>query len=113
MPKRLRNYPRTYRKRVGFSQKELAFLLGGCGAGQVSKYESFARRPPLATALIYEQLFSTPMRKLFAGVYNEAQAALHRRARLLAEQLETKKGTERKRELLRTLISNPSNLTNE
>ena len=106
MPRRLPNYLRRVRRRDGFSQREIAFLLGACGDGEVSKYESFARRPPLATAFLYEQLSGVPLRELFAGMYEEARATLGERARVLAGRLEGTRGTERKRQLLQALISN-------
>ncbi|HEY6803878.1 MAG TPA: helix-turn-helix domain-containing protein [Pyrinomonadaceae bacterium] len=99
------NYLRRFRRRAGFSQKEIAFLLGAFGKDEVSKHETFARKPRLATALLYERLFGVPLRELFAGVYEEALQALDDRARLLAERLQEERGAERKRQALQALIS--------
>ena len=41
----LHNYLRTYRKRAGLSQAEVAFLLGCHSGAKVSRYEHAARRP--------------------------------------------------------------------
>ena len=68
----LRNYIRTHRKRHTLSQEEVAYLLGGNGTGKGSKVsmdEKMKRETRLRTAMAYEILFGTPIRELFAGVY--------------------------------------------
>lgn len=80
---RLPNYLRTYRKRSGFSQEDLAFLLGVRSGAKVSRYERFARLPGLPTALAYEAIFQVPMRELFGGVYQRIEQLISARAGLL------------------------------
>lgn len=83
MSHKLDNYLRRYRRRVGFSQKEVAFLLG-CGApSKVSRYEQLDRKPGLEAALAYEAVFGVPVRELFAGIYEKVQEKVLKRARVL------------------------------
>jgi transcriptional regulator with XRE-family HTH domain len=67
-PHRLENYLRTYRKKAGLSQREVAFLLGCEDGAQISRYEKRRRLPPLETALACEAIFGVPIAELFAGV---------------------------------------------
>jgi hypothetical protein len=41
----------------------------------------------LETALVYEAVFRTPVRELFAGIYEKAERSAARRARLLRKRL--------------------------
>jgi transcriptional regulator with XRE-family HTH domain len=83
----LENYLRTYRKRSGFSQDEVAFLLGSASGQRVSRYEHRARRPTLETALAYEAIFQVPVSELFAGLYRKVEKEIIARAEELAEGL--------------------------
>jgi transcriptional regulator with XRE-family HTH domain len=85
--RRLPNYLRTYRKRSGLSQDEVASLLGCQSGAKVSRYERFARVPTLENALAYEALFGVPARELFAGVYQKVEETIHKRAQVLAEKI--------------------------
>lgn len=80
---KLNNYLRTYRKRAGFSQDEMAFLLGCRRGTKVSRYECFKRLPELPTAFAYETVFRVPVRDLFAGIFGQARRVTIRRARAL------------------------------
>lgn len=84
---RLPNYLRAYRKRSGFSQREIAALLGGTSGAKVSHYERFLREPTLRNALVCEIIFDTPVRELFAGAFEQAEKEVRRRAHLLALRL--------------------------
>lgn len=108
--KKLNNYLRTYRKRAGFSQRELAFLFGCKSGAKVTRYERFVRRPTLRTALAYEAIFGASVRELFAGMYLEVERETAKRAAVLAQRLRTKKRdrlTPRKLELLRMITVAP------
>jgi len=83
----LESYLRTYRKRSGFSQDEVAFLLGSASGQRVSRYECRARRPTLETALAFEAIFQTPVKQLFAGLYQKVEKDTIARARVLTEKL--------------------------
>lgn len=87
----LQSYLRTYRKRSGFSQDELAFLLGNQSGTKVSRYERLARQPSLRTVFAYEVIFGAPVRNLFAGFYRKVEKTTVARGRLLAKKLNTAK----------------------
>src|SRR2546425_8338981 len=90
MPQRqFPNYLRTFRKRSGLSQDEVAFLLGGENGGMVSRYEQFNRAPSLETACDLEALFGIPVRDLFAGTFAKRSRRMAQRARLLEKKLES------------------------
>lgn len=100
---RLPNYLRAHRKRAGFSQREVAFLLGCKYGGKLSRYERFLREPTLRTALACEVLFDTPVRELFAGAFEHAEKNARRRARLLALRLKRTRDDPRLERKLATL----------
>jgi transcriptional regulator with XRE-family HTH domain len=85
---KLNNYLRTYRKRAGLSQDEMAFLLGGRRGTSVSRYERFRRSPELPAAFAYEVIFRVPSSKLFAGIFDQVQRAAIRRVRALHRRLD-------------------------
>ena len=89
MSHKLENYLRTYRKRTGFSQDDIAFLLCAHSGSKVSRYERFARQPSLQTALAYEAIFGVPIQELFTGIYQKVERTTQTRARLLTKRLGT------------------------
>ena len=60
-----------YRRRMGFSQKEVARLLGHRDASMVSHYEHSRALPPLIVALSLEIIYRTPVAFLFPAMYDE------------------------------------------
>lgn len=84
---RLENYLKTYRKRAGLSQAEMAYLLGSRDGTCPARHEGFIRTPSLETALAYEVIYGTPVKELFAGMYARAERAAARRARVLEKRL--------------------------
>ncbi len=85
--RKLDNYLRSHRKRAGFSQEEMAYLIGTRGGPTASRHEQFARMPSLETAFAYEAVLGVPVRQLFAGVYERAERDAEHRARLLSKRL--------------------------
>ena len=84
--KSLPNYLQSQRKRLSLSQEEVGFLLGigGMGKGEkVCRDENFAREPSLQDALAYEAIYGQPVRKIFDGVYQQAEQAVAERAKIL------------------------------
>jgi DNA-binding XRE family transcriptional regulator len=67
----INNFLRTYRKRSGLTQGEVAFLLGCKDAGQVSRYERRYRLPTLRTAFACASILRVPVEKLFPGIQQE------------------------------------------
>lgn len=84
------NYLRTYRKRSGLTQREVAFLLGCKDAGQVSRYERRRRLPTLRTALACASILRVPLEKLFAGIQQEVDEEASERLAKLRFDLEAK-----------------------
>jgi transcriptional regulator with XRE-family HTH domain len=84
---KLDNYLRTYRKKLGLTQREVAFLLGCHGGAKVSHYERSGRIPNLKVIFAYEAIFQKPARELFAGIYDRAERETLRRVRLLVSRL--------------------------
>ena len=83
----LQNYLRTNRNRLALSQEQVAFLLGGTGdskGSKVSRDESFDREPGLRAALAYEVIYGKPVRELFAGLYEEVEQDVAKRAKILS-----------------------------
>jgi transcriptional regulator with XRE-family HTH domain len=103
---KLDNYLRTHRRHRGFSQPEVAFLLGSTSHAKVSRYECFRQIPTLETIFAYEVILGTPVRELFAGIQDRAERRALHRVRLLARRLERRTGDPvlmRKLEFLRAI----------
>lgn len=86
--RKLQNYLRTYRKRSGLSQKEIAFLLGCKSSAKISHYECFTRQPNIQTAFALAVIFDAPPHDLFAGLFQEVQQQIVQRAQLLSLKIE-------------------------
>ena len=105
---KLPNYLRTYRRRIGFSQRDIAYLLGGHDAARISRYEHFHGSPGLRVSLAYTVIFQATIRELFGGEYKKVENVVHSRARILAARLATNKqdsSTEQKVTVLKRIIS--------
>ena len=103
----LSNYLRTHRKRLTLSQEEVAFLIGVKGmskAIKVSRDENLAREPSLHTALAYEVIYGTPIRKLFPSLYGQIEREVAERARFLKYR-KTKKPKLKRKEVISNLSS--------
>jgi transcriptional regulator with XRE-family HTH domain len=109
---KLNNYLRTFRKMRGFTQREMAFLLGCHNAAKVSRYEHSRRVPSLDTIFAYETILGASARELFAGIQERAvRRALHR-VRLLRRRLERQSRNPiltRKVEFLRAVAEGDTN----
>ena len=115
MPQRkLHNYLRSYRRRAGLTQEEIAFLIGSEDATKVSHFESLRKVPTLEAALAYEAIFGVPVRELFGGVFEKVNQDVICQAKLLTLTLQENAAdpaTARKLELLRMIIVEPQILT--
>ena len=108
---KLPNYLRTYRKRTGLSQRDIAYLLGGHDAARVSRYEHFNSTPSLRIALAFVIIFQKTARELFSGEYQKVEKVVQSRARSFAARLATCKhdqSVDRKSAVLEKIISAPS-----
>ena len=109
---KLDNYLRTYRKKLGLTQREVAFLLGCHSGAKVSRYERSARVPTLNAILAYEVIFQKPARELFAGLYDRAERQTMRNLRLLVSRLKRRQESPvltRKIANLRAVVEGESN----
>jgi transcriptional regulator with XRE-family HTH domain len=60
-----------YRRRMGFTQKRVAALLGKSDATMITHYEHGRALPPLAVALSLEIIYRVPVAFLFPGMYED------------------------------------------
>ena len=65
---RLISYLKTYRKRSGLTQREVAFLLGWKRGERLSRYEKQRAIPSLEIALACAAIFRVPLKRLFPSV---------------------------------------------
>jgi transcriptional regulator with XRE-family HTH domain len=85
---KLENYLRTYRRKSGLTQREVAFLLGCKNGAQISRYEKRRRLPPLRTALACESVFGVPLSRLFAGISDVVGRETQKRVQELKSKLQ-------------------------
>ena len=80
-------YLRTYRKRCGLTQAEVARLLG-LESGQVaSRYERLERSPSLETLFRCQVLFDVLPHELYPGLYERVEKLTRQRIHALIGQL--------------------------
>jgi len=104
---KLDNYLGTFRKMRGFTQREMAFLLGCHNSAKVSRYEHSRRVPSLDTIFAYEAILGCSSRELFAGIQERAERQAMHRVRLLRRRLERQSRNPiltRKVEFLRSVV---------
>ena len=68
-----------YRKRMGFTQKQVAGLLRQRDTSMVSHYEHGRALPPLAVALGLEIIYRVPVAFLFPAMYDEIREGIRQR----------------------------------
>ena len=73
-----------YRKRMGFTQRQVARLLGHRDASMVSHYEHGRAFPPLAVALSLEVIYRTPVAFLFPAMYDQLKKQIRAKEESLA-----------------------------
>jgi transcriptional regulator with XRE-family HTH domain len=61
----------VYRRRMGFTQRQVARLLGHGDASMLSHYEHGRALPPLAIALSLEIIYRVPVAFLFPAIYDD------------------------------------------
>ncbi len=81
MQKKLPCYLKTYRRRAGLTQKELAILLGIGDDTTVSKLERRKREPSLKIAFGCQILFGVPADRIFPGLLAQIDTGIRARAR--------------------------------
>lgn len=78
---------KPHRKRSGFTQEELGFLLGDKKHSAISRYEAGERNPDLKTAFAYQVLFGRAVEDLFPGLHDEVRSEVGKRAQQLAQHI--------------------------
>lgn len=99
----LTTYLRTYRQRTGFTQPEVAFLIGGMDGKVVSRHERGERRPALHTVLKYAFVLDVGVVDLYEGLSAEIQAEMCTRVRGLIGTLKRGRQTTRRDRKLESL----------
>jgi transcriptional regulator with XRE-family HTH domain len=99
----LPNYLRAFRKRLGLSQDEVAFLLGVKTGAKVCRHERFVREPSLEAILGYEAIFQKSVRELFRGQFQQIQKGVVERAKVLCKRQSANKGHALRTRRLQTL----------
>ena len=88
MNKPIAIYLRTYRRRSGLTQSEVARLLGLESGQVVSRYERLDRNPSLETVLGCQVLFDVLPHELYPGLYKKVEKLTRQRIRALIGQFE-------------------------
>lgn len=83
----LKTYLRTYRKKSGLSQEDLAYLMGWVTATGISRHENGRRLPTLAVALHYEIILGESVSNIYQGLSRSAETLILRRAEGLLAKL--------------------------
>lgn len=100
-------YLRTHRRQWGFTQRELARLIGRGGPERVSDVERTKARPNAAEILAYSVLFGVPPGDIFPALYEGVEERLIEAAYSLDEELkdDPAERTRRVRKLLRQALA--------
>ena len=78
-PKQKQNSLVLYRRRMGFTQKQVAGLLRQSDTSMMSHYEHGRALPPLAVALSLEIIYRVPVAFLFPAMYEEIKEGIRQR----------------------------------
>lgn len=81
-------YLKTYRRRWGLTQQELASLLGYQTGAVVSRLELAARSPTLETAYAFELILGLAAPEIFPGLHAKVRSDVIARARVYYDELQ-------------------------
>lgn len=87
MSEAYRSFLRSYRRRSGLTQSELAYLAGLSDGSCVSKFECLRREPDLRTAMACEAILQVSAQDLFPDTADEVELAIRQRADVLYQEL--------------------------
>jgi transcriptional regulator with XRE-family HTH domain len=107
MIQKFRSYLRPIRRRWGFTQRELAFLIGYQTGKSISLIEALKQAPTAEAAFACAVIFNSPPKKLFPGIFAEVEHDVRERANRLYEDLQghPSKTTRLKLDFLETLLA--------
>ncbi|MBN1560457.1 helix-turn-helix transcriptional regulator [candidate division KSB1 bacterium] len=103
MQKRLHNYLRTYRRRLGLSQKDAAFLLGGRGKEKISRHERGVREPVLETLIAYSILYDVSLADIYSRLCERQRKAILKQIKAMLQDTPENRENELKRASLTRL----------
>ncbi len=75
-----------YRKRMGFTQKQVAMIMGYVSPTLLSHYERGRKLPSLTTALKLEIVYRVPVAFLYPDLYQQLKEELQAREEALRSQ---------------------------
>lgn len=87
MSRKLANYIRTFRKRLGLTQHDVAFLSEYHDASKVSAIERQRKLPSLRALVALCVIFRAPVRELFPRIYAQVEEAVIKQAQVLSQKL--------------------------
>jgi transcriptional regulator with XRE-family HTH domain len=87
MTRKKPNYLRSFRKRNGLTQGEMAFLLGCNNPARVSDYERMRRHPSAEIMIRCQAIFGEPVEKLFPVLSEKVEKETKKRARELRDKI--------------------------
>ncbi len=82
----------TYRKKMGFSQKRVAYLMGLKGTNALSRYEHGNKLPGLINSLKLAIAYRIPVDFLFGDLYKKLREEVKGREEKLKKDLEGEEG---------------------
>ncbi len=88
---KIKNYLWTYRKKMGLSQKRVAYFLGLNGTNDLSRWEHGVKAPNLVNVLKLEIVYRTPVAFLFGDLYKKLKKEIRGREEQLKKDLEVEK----------------------
>jgi transcriptional regulator with XRE-family HTH domain len=88
MERPLKTYLRTFRRRWGLTQKELAFLIGAESPTTISRIEQLKRVPSLAASLACLVVFDATEYEMFPGLLADIRDGVLARAGELYNELQ-------------------------
>jgi DNA-binding XRE family transcriptional regulator len=106
MVQKFRSYLRPVRRRWGFTQRELAFLIGYETGKSICRIEALKQKPTIEAAFACAVIFNTAPLKLFPGLFSDVEQAVLARTNELYEELQgnPSKATRLKLDFLEGLI---------
>lgn len=85
------NYLRTFRRRYGFTEAELAGLIGSRGHTSMSLFENGERVPTLKQGFGLAIVLGAPVHRLFPGLFGSVEEVVMQRVAQLIKELDGKK----------------------
>lgn len=109
--RRLLSYLRTFRKRSGLTQAELAFLVGQKSGTQFSRFERLKRIPNAETLIAIMIVFRESPQELFPALFESVAKEVRDRATTLHEEIQgdRRQTTKMKLDTLEELLNDEQN----